>query len=77
MSNFTYPTQYTRLSDALERELMLAAMSKEQAISLRDTCKGIFSAIRHGAMAVFDYTVALSEALNEARAKDARNQYSC
>jgi len=76
MSNFTYPASYTRLSDALERELMLAAMSKEQSISLRDTCKGICSAIRHGAVAVFNYAIALGEALSEARAKDPHNQYS-
>jgi len=76
MSNFTYLTRYTRLSDALERELMLAAISREQPISLRDACKGIVSAIRHGAVAMFNYATALGEALSQARAKDPHNQYS-
>jgi len=75
MSSPTYPL-YTRLSDSLERELMLAAMVDEQKISLGDLVKAMFSAIRHGAVAVFNYTVALGEAMHEARAKDPRNQYS-
>jgi len=68
MSTYTYPA-YTRLSDALERELMLAAMAEEQAISLRDVLNGLFSAIRHGAVAVLNYAATLGEALHEARAK--------
>jgi len=75
MSSTTYPL-YTRLSDSLERELMLAAIADGQKISLSDLVKAMFSAIRHGAVAVFNYTVALGEALSEARAKDPRNQYS-
>jgi len=69
MSSTQYPA-YTRLSDALERELMMAAMSQEQALSLRDLVKGLFSAIRHGAVTVFNYATALSEALHQARAKN-------
>jgi len=73
MSNLTYPAKYTRLSDALERELMLAAIAEERGISLRDTFKSVLVAIRHGTVAVFNYITALSEALHEARAKDLRN----
>jgi len=76
MSTSTYPA-YTRLSDALERELMLAAIANEQAISLRDVVKGLFSAIRHGVVAVFHYTTALGEALHEARVKNpSSSQYN-
>jgi len=69
MSSHRYPT-YTRLSDALERELMSAAMAEEQRISLRDLLKGFYAAVRHGVMAVFNYTTALGEALHEARSKN-------
>jgi len=73
MSNLTYPAKYTRLSDALERELILAAMAEERGISLRDTFKSVLAATRHGAVAVFNYITALNEALHEARAKDPHN----
>jgi len=73
MSDFTYPAKYTRLSDALERELVQAAIAEAQGVSLRNTFKNAFAALRHGAVAVFNYVTALSEALHEARAKDSRN----
>jgi len=76
MSTRHYPA-YTRLSDALERELMLAAMAEEQRLSLRDMVSGLVAAVRHGAMAVFNYATALGEALHEARAKNpSSSQYN-
>jgi len=73
MSQISYPT-YTRLSDAMERELLLAAMSNRDNVSLRAVFKQVCTGMRHAASAVASYVAALSDALHEARAKDIRTQ---
>jgi len=75
MSNVPYPL-YTRLSDSLERELMLAAIADEQKVSLRDLLARMVAAVRHSAVAVYDYTLTLGETMRTAREKDPQSQYS-
>lgn len=63
---------YTRLSDSLERDLLQAAQNGHQAYSVLDGLAMVSSAIGRGASAFGRYLVQVAEALNEARARDAR-----
>jgi hypothetical protein len=71
MSDLSY-NQYSRLSDSLERELMRDAMSNGESVSVITLGKTVLRSLKTGFMAVADYIVEVSRALDEARAKDAR-----
>lgn len=63
---------YSRLSDSLERDLMQAAYSVNRAYSVIEGLKIAGKSIRRAATATGRYLIQLGEALNEARARDAR-----
>ncbi len=63
---------YSRLSDSLERDLLKAAESGHQAYSVLEGLGMVSNAIGRGALAFGRYLVQVAEALNEARARDAR-----
>jgi len=63
---------YSHLSDSLERELARAAITGERAYSVLEGIAIVARAISRGAAAAGRYFVQISEALNEARARDAR-----
>jgi hypothetical protein len=71
MSDLSY-NQYSRLSDSLERDLMRDAMSNGESVSVITLGKTVLRSLKTGFMAVADYMVEVSRALDEARAKDAR-----
>jgi hypothetical protein len=70
MSSITY-SHDTRLSDSLEREVMRKAVSEGQSLSLVALCKTGVAAVGRGISHVVDYVFDVTEALNDARAKDA------
>lgn len=63
---------YSRLSDALERDLMQAAYSVNRAYSVVEGLQIAGKTISRAAAAAGRYLIQLAEALNEARARDAR-----
>lgn len=63
---------YSRLSDSLERDLVRAAHNSNQAYSALEGLAIIANAVGRGAAAFGRYLVQVAEALNEARARDAR-----
>lgn len=63
---------YSNLSDSLERELLRAEASGQRVYSAFEGLAIVAGAISRGAAAVGRYLVAVAEALNEARARDAR-----
>jgi hypothetical protein len=63
---------YSRLSDSLERELLNEASREITAYRAFDGLKMVSGAIGRGFMAFSRYLVQVAEALNEARARDAR-----
>ncbi|MGB6104371.1 MAG: hypothetical protein WBF88_11065 [Pusillimonas sp.] len=71
MSDLSY-NQYSRLSDSLERDLMRKALSNGESVSIVTLTQKVLASVKKGVVAVYDYVIAVSEALNEARAKDAR-----
>lgn len=71
MSDLSY-NQYSRLSDSLERELMRNATSNGESVSVIALAKTVARSLKNGFMAVADYVVEVTRALDEARAKDAR-----
>ncbi|HWL27767.1 MAG TPA: hypothetical protein VNQ97_02555 [Burkholderiaceae bacterium] len=71
MSDLSY-NQYSRLSDSLERDLMRDAMSNGESVSVITLGKTVLRSLKNGFMAVADYLVEVTDALDEARAKDAR-----
>jgi formylmethanofuran dehydrogenase subunit E len=64
--------QYSRLSDSLERELMRAAATGNESVSVVDLGKDALSMLKRAAYNFAMYLVEVSRALDEARAKDAR-----
>jgi hypothetical protein len=64
--------QYSRLSDSLERELMRAAATGNESVSVVDLGKDTLSMLKRAAYSFAMYLVEVSRALDEARAKDAR-----
>jgi len=65
-------TSYTRLSDSLEREILHAASSNNRSYSAIEGLGIVSKAIGRGAAAFGRYLIQVAEALNEARARDAR-----
>ncbi|HLV28453.1 MAG TPA: hypothetical protein VKY60_04940 [Burkholderiaceae bacterium] len=63
---------YTRLSDSLEREILKSAENGHQAYPVLEGLAMVANAIGRGASAFGRYLVQVAEALNEARARDAR-----
>lgn len=63
---------YSRFSDSLERDLLKAAQTGTQAYSVLEGLGMVAGAIGRGASAFGRYLVQVAEALNEARARDAR-----
>lgn len=63
---------YSNLTDSLERDLLKAAQNGEQAYSALEGLAIVAGAISRGAAAFGRYLVSVAEALNEARARDAR-----
>jgi hypothetical protein len=64
--------QYSRLSDSLERELMRAASTGNESVSVVAVAQAAVAYVKKAAYAVGNYLVEVSRALDEARAKDAR-----
>ncbi len=63
---------YSRLSDSLERDLLKAAETGNQAYSILEGFGIVAGMIGRGAKAFGRYVIQVSEALNDARARDAR-----
>lgn len=63
---------YSRLSDSMERELVRASHNSNQAFSAFEGLAIVAQAVSRGAAAFGRYLVQVAEALNEARARDAR-----
>lgn len=63
---------YSRLSDSMERDLVRAAFNNHQSYSVLEGLAIVSTAIGRGAAALGRYLVQVAEALNEARARDAR-----
>ena len=64
-------TSYSRFSDSLERDL-LNASQENRAYSVLEGLGMVAGFIGRGASAFGQYLVQVAEALNEARARDAR-----
>lgn len=63
---------YSRLSDSLERELVKATHTNNQAFSVLEGLGMVAGFIGRCATGFGRYLVQVAEALNEARARDAR-----
>lgn len=72
MTAATTLNSYSRLSDSLERELVKAAHTQNQAYPVLEGLGMVSSFIGRAATAFGRYLVQVAEALNEARARDAR-----
>lgn len=71
MSSISF-SQYSRLSDSIERDLMRDSLSNGEAVSIVAVAKHAVSGIKTGFLAFARYMVDVTRALDEARAKDAR-----
>ncbi|NYT85057.1 hypothetical protein [Pollutimonas harenae] len=71
MSDLSY-NQYGRLSDSLERDLMRKALSNGESVSIIALAQKALASIKQGIVSTYEYIIDVTEALNEARAKDAR-----
>jgi hypothetical protein len=71
MSNISY-NQFSRFTDSAERDLMSNALSNGEAVSINAVFKSIWNAVKKGFRVASEYMVDLTEALDEARAKDSR-----
>lgn len=65
-------TSYSRFSDSLERDLLDAAQRDNRAYSVLEGLGMVAGFIGRTASAFGRYLVQVAEALNEARARDAR-----
>lgn len=65
-------TSYSRFSDSLERDLLDAATQGNRAYSVLEGMGMVAGYIGRAASAFGRYLVQVAEALNEARARDAR-----
>lgn len=63
---------YSRFSDSLERDMLQASSNANQGYSALNGLAIVATAIGRGATAFGRYLVQVAEALNEARARDAR-----
>ncbi|KAA0889374.1 hypothetical protein [Pusillimonas sp. ANT_WB101] len=61
-----------RLSDSMERDLMISMLSNGESTSITSLAKSVVAVLKSGIVTVWEYTIEVSEAMNEARAKDAR-----
>lgn len=61
-----------RLSDSMERDLMTSMLSNGESTSITALAKSVLAVLKKSVVAVWNYTIEVSEAMNEARAKDAR-----
>jgi hypothetical protein len=68
MSNHTY-NEYIHMSDSSGRGLTHNVLRAGPTTSV---VASVFSAIKKGAVALFDYMVDVTEAMNEARLRDPR-----
>ncbi len=75
MSNISY-NQYSRFTDSAERDLMSDALSNGEAVSITAVFKSIWASLKKGVRVTAEYMVDVTEALNEARAKDSRFSHS-
>jgi hypothetical protein len=71
MSDISF-NQYSRMSDYLERELMRNAALESESAGVVTVAKSAIAFLKKATLAVADYLVEVSRALDEARAKDAR-----
>ncbi len=71
MSDLSF-NQYSRLSDSLERDLMRKALTDGESISIVTAGKKALASVKKGVIAVSNYMIAVTQAMDEARAKDAR-----
>ncbi|NLC36497.1 MAG: hypothetical protein GX772_08660 [Alcaligenaceae bacterium] len=67
-----YVNPYNHLTDSLERDLIWAEQASNRAYSALEGLAIVANGIARGATAVGRYLVQVAEALNEARARDAR-----
>lgn len=65
-------SSYGRLNDTLERDLMQRTLGNGESISFVAMLKTVKTTLSSVISRVADYVVELTEALNEARARDAR-----
>lgn len=72
MSVSTTVNTYSRFSDSLERDMLQATTNANQGYSALNGLAIVATAIGRGATAFGRYLVQVAEALNEARARDAR-----
>lgn len=70
MSTVTY-TQYTRLTDSLERNLVRDAIGHNEQVSTMRQGKHILASVKKGFLSFTSYVAAVLEAMNEARATSA------
>lgn len=63
---------YSQLSDSVERELADISAAGNRVMSVLNGIATIARALSHGAASFGRYMVQVGEALNEARARDAR-----
>lgn len=65
-------SSYGRLNDTLERDLMQRTLGNGESISFVAMLKTVKTTLSSVISRVADYVIELTEALNEARARDAR-----
>ncbi|HWK71276.1 hypothetical protein [Pollutimonas sp. M17] len=71
MSDLSF-NQYSRLSDSLERDLMRKALTDGESISIVTAGKKALASVKKFVIAMSNYMIAVTQAMDEARAKDAR-----
>ena len=71
MSDISY-NQYSRLSDSLERDLMRDALNNGESVSIVALVKTALSMVKSGVIGLSNYMIAVTRAMDEARAKDSR-----
>jgi len=70
MSDLSY-NRYSRLSDSMERDLMQKALSEGESVQAATLARKMLAALIKGVIAVKNYIVEVTRALDEARSKDA------
>lgn len=70
MSDISF-NQYGRLNDALERDLMQRTLGNGESVSIVAVAKSIHRGLRKAAVGVGRYIISVTQALNDARARDA------
>lgn len=72
VSSVSTVNSYSRFNDSVEREMLQVTSNTNQAYSALNGLAIVATAIGRGATAFGRYLVQVAEALNEARARDAR-----